>query len=199
MPVPTVRAVGPRFGPDSIFYLSSKGGADGIWKFTNGSSTELWSGSSGGVTIGPAVSADGRQVCFTFRSQGRGRLYCMTADGTDARPLAASLDVSGGASWSPEGKRLAVAADEGDGIRVFKVPVDGGLPVRLVDQQSSNPEWFPDGRFILYATAQVSASIRLGPLPQKGNHTDVLHLCRAGWSSPLRFQTAAVYTASPNS
>jgi hypothetical protein len=28
---------------------------------------------------------------------------------------------------------------------------------------------------------------------------DVLHLCRAGRVSPLRFQTAAVYTASPNS
>jgi Tol biopolymer transport system component len=75
----------------------------------------------------------------------------MNADGTNARPLAASLDVRNAPSWSADGKFIAVAAYEGDGSRVFKVPVDDGAPVRLVDEFSNWPVWSPDGSLILYA------------------------------------------------
>jgi Tol biopolymer transport system component len=46
---------------------------------------------------------------------------------------------------------IAVGAMDGRYVRVFKVPADGGTPVRLVDSVSSNPVWSPDGRFILYS------------------------------------------------
>ena len=39
--LPTARAVAPRFGPDYLLYLSSTGGADGLWKFKDGSATAL--------------------------------------------------------------------------------------------------------------------------------------------------------------
>ena len=99
-----------------------------------------------------AVSPDGLQICFSIRRQGRNGLYVMNADGTNARPLAASLDVRDTPSWSPDGKLIAVAAYEGDGSRVFKVPVDGAAPVRLLDEFSNWPVWSPDGKLILYAT-----------------------------------------------
>ena len=71
----------------------------------------------------------------------------MNANGTNVRTLAAdSFDVRGAASWSPDGKWVAVAANRGDGTRLFKIPVDGGPPVRLLDTLSFNPAWSPDGR-----------------------------------------------------
>jgi TolB protein len=75
----------------------------------------------------------------------------MAADGTGARTVAESLDVRGAPSWSPDGKWIAVAAEEGKGARLFKVPIGSGSPARLVDSVSSNPAWSPDGRFILYS------------------------------------------------
>jgi Tol biopolymer transport system component len=78
----------------------------------------------------------------------------MKADGTGIQALAESFDVRGGASWSPDGKWIAVAADQGDGTRIFKVPVDGGEPLRLMDRLSYNPVWSPDGRFIVYSEQQ---------------------------------------------
>ncbi len=57
--LPAVRAAAPRFGPDYILFLSSKGGADGLWKFKDGSDTELWKGAEGSVTAAPAISPDG--------------------------------------------------------------------------------------------------------------------------------------------
>ena len=98
-----------------------------------------------------AVSPDGLRICFPIRRQGRNVLYVMIADGTNARALAASLDVRNAPSWSADGKFIAVAAYEGDGSRVFKVPVDDGTPVRLVDEFSNWPVWSPDGSLILYA------------------------------------------------
>jgi Tol biopolymer transport system component len=150
-PVPVTRAIAPRFGPQYVVFLSSKGGAQSLWKAQGFETVELWRGSEGGVMAPAAVSPDGQRICFPIRRQGRNVLYVMNADGTNARPLAASLDVRNAPSWSPDGKFIAVAAYEGDGSRVFKVPIDDGPAVRLVDAFSNWPVWSPDGNLILYA------------------------------------------------
>jgi Tol biopolymer transport system component len=169
--LPTLRAAAPRFGPDYILYLGSKGRADGLWKLKDGSETELWKGSEGTVPYAPAISPDGAQICFAVRSEGRGQLYLMTADGTNVRRFAESLEVRTAPSWSPNGKWIAAAASEGKAYPLFKVPVDGGAPLRLVDGVNSvvsNPVWSPDGRFILYSEGQGSATVRLqGITPDK--------------------------------
>jgi Tol biopolymer transport system component len=150
--LPTARAAAPRFGRDtSLWYMASRSGADGLWRLSGGKANELWKSNQGAVVGAAAVSPDGKTVCFPVRRHGRSTLYCMAADGTRARAVAESLDVRGAASWSPDGRWIAVAAEEGKGARLFKVPVGGGSPVRLVDSVSSNPAWSPDGRFILYS------------------------------------------------
>ncbi len=168
---PTVRAAAPRFGRDYLLYLGSKGAADGLWKLKDGSETELWKGSEGGVVSAPAVSPDGTQISFVVRSEGRGRLHLMASDGTGVHRVAESLEVRGAPSWSPDGKWIAVAGSEGKANPLFKVPVDGGAPARLVDGVTSvisNPVWSPDGRFILYSEGQGSATVRLqGITPDK--------------------------------
>jgi Tol biopolymer transport system component len=148
---PNSRAHGPRFAPGYLAFLSSKGGADGLWKLEAGIAQELWKGDDGGVVAPPAISPDGRLICFSSRRRGMTGLYVMDADGTNVRTLVDSFDVRGPASWSPDGNWVAVAANVGQGSRVFKIPVAGGQPVQLVDTLSDDPLWSPDGRFILYS------------------------------------------------
>ena len=131
---PNGRALGPRFAGKYLAFQSSKGGTDGIWTLENGVARERWRADEGGVVAPPAPSPDGRLVCFSYRTRGTTRLYVMNADGTNARRLSDSLDVRGAASWSPDGAWVAVAANEGEGTRLFKVPVYGGQPVRLLDK-----------------------------------------------------------------
>jgi Tol biopolymer transport system component len=107
-------------------------------------------------------------VCFGVRRDGRSTLHCANADGTGMRALAESLDVRGAASWSPDGKWIAVAAREGAGVRVFKIPADGGPPVRLVDYVSSNPVWSPDGSFILYSGTPRARSAQMKAVTPDG-------------------------------
>jgi Tol biopolymer transport system component len=168
LPVPKSRALSPRFAAGSPLFLSSTDGRDGLWKLENGMVSELWKGSEGGVTASPSISPDGREICFSYRKRGRTGLHLMSADGTNIRALASSLDVSGAASWSPDSRCVAVAANEGEGTYVFKVPVDGGTPVRMVNKFSYSPVWSPDGKFLIYSEPlQGGASVTKAMRPDK--------------------------------
>ncbi len=123
--LPLARSAAPRFARDaSLLYLASRGGADALWRLSGDRAHEMWKPSLGSVVGAPAVSpADGR-VCVPVRRQGRSTLYCMAADGSGVRPLAEPLEVRGPASWSPDGKWLAVAAADSTGVRIFRDPIE---------------------------------------------------------------------------
>jgi Tol biopolymer transport system component len=150
-------ATNPRLGSTSLLYLSSTGVAEGLWKLENGSVTELWAAAQGGLAASPALSPDGRQICFSSRKAGATRLYVMNSDGTNVRLLTEAFEVRGAPSWSPDNKWIAVGADQGEGGRIYKLPVAGGELIRLVETLSYHPVWSPDGRFILYAGPDVGA------------------------------------------
>jgi Tol biopolymer transport system component len=163
-----VRAAAPRFGPGYLLFVSSKGGANGLWKFKDGSDTELWKGAESSVTAAPAISPDGNQICFVVRDGKLARLHMMAADGTGAHRITESLDVRDAPSWSPDGKWIAVVASEGKEQPLFKVAVDGGAPVRLVGGVNFNPVWSPDGRFIAYSESRGGPTYQLkGVTPEK--------------------------------
>jgi serine/threonine protein kinase/Tol biopolymer transport system component len=149
--IPAVRAAAPRFGPGQVLFLSSKGGADGLWSFKDGAATELWRGSEGAVFGAPDISPDGIRICFLVRREERGHLYVMAADGTGSRRIAESLDARDTPSWSRDGRWIAVVASEGKEQPLFKVSLDGGAPVRLVGGINTNPVWSPDGKVIVYS------------------------------------------------
>jgi serine/threonine protein kinase/Tol biopolymer transport system component len=155
--LPVTRAVTPRFGPEYVVFLSSKGGSQSLWKTQNSETVELWRSNDGSV-MNSAVSPDGNRISFIVRRKDKNWLYVMNADGTNARQLATSLDVRDTPSWSPDGKFIAVAAIGGDeGTQLFKVPLDGQAPTTLTNELSRLPMWSPDGSFILYAAPSQGA------------------------------------------
>jgi len=189
------RALSPRYAGDYLAFLSSKGGADGLWKVDNsGAAMELWKGGDGGVVAPPAISPDGNRICFSYRKQGRAGLYVINANGTGLTTLATSIEVQSAASWSPDGKWVAVAANEGQGTRVFKVPLDGGPPIRLRDTLSFNPVWSPDDRFIVYSEQRVSGSFEVKAMTPDGAPVVVPSMASLGSRFPLAFGTPYRFT-----
>ena len=53
-------------------------------------------------------------------------------------------------------------------MHVFKVPVNGGEPVRLVDSVSANPVWSPNGKVILYSGASRARIVPLKGVTPEG-------------------------------
>lgn len=153
--LPTMRSRAPRFGGGSLFYLSSREGADGLWSYRDGKAAEIWKGSEGALQPPAAISADGRNVAFALARDWKQQMHIMTADGTGLRPLSSDVDVRGTASWSPDGKWIVVAGSDRNGQGVFKLPVDGGPPVRIATGPFLDPVWSPKGDMIVYCGAQV--------------------------------------------
>ena len=153
--LPTVRSRAPRFGGASLFYLSSRDGADGLWSYRDGKAMEIWKSSEGGLQSPAAISADGNNVAFALARDGKQQMHVMTADGTQLHPLASDVDVRGTASWSHDGKWIVVAGSDRNGQGVFKLPVDGGTQVRIATGPFLDPVWSPQGDLIVYCGAQV--------------------------------------------
>ena len=148
-PVPSVRALGPRFGGGTLFYLSSRGGGDGLWRVENGQTSEIWKGSDGPLAEPAAVSRDGQRVAIVVRRAGRGQVTVMNADGADSRDVAPSLDVQGVVDWAPDGTSIVAGATDAEGPGVLLVPFDGKAVSRLTKGIAGSPVWSPSDNLIV--------------------------------------------------
>jgi dipeptidyl aminopeptidase/acylaminoacyl peptidase len=69
----------------------------------------------------PQFSPDGSQIAFIRAGEGAARLWVMSADGSDQRPLAQATRFG----WARGGRALLFCRG---GPRVFRVGADGGRP-----------------------------------------------------------------------
>jgi Tol biopolymer transport system component len=173
MALPTVRALAPRLAGRSLFYLSSQGTGDGLWRFEDGKAVELLKGSDEALFEPPAISVDGRQVAVILRRDGKLRLHVLSADGGDLHSLAELIDVRGSVCWSPDGKWIIAGGVDDRGLGLFKIPVDHGVPVRLVAATARDPVWSPSGDLIVYTGANVSVDAPLLAIRADGTHVDL--------------------------
>ncbi len=155
--VPNLRALAPRVGRTSLFYLSSLGSGDGLWRLQDGQATEIWKSADGPLLETPDVSPDGSRVAIVLRRNGKRQLHVLSADGAELQPIAEGIDVLGSSSWSPDSRWIVTGGSTSAGSGLFKVPLDGGMPVRLADGQALNPVWSPDGSLIVYAGTNVGS------------------------------------------
>jgi len=156
-PLPAVNALAPRFGPGPLFYLSSGGPGNGLWRYQDGQAMEVWKSSKGALLEPPGVSPDGRRVAIAVPRNGRRVLHVLSSDGAELQPLAPAIDVHGASCWSPDGQWIVVGGNDQRGPGLFKIPLGGGVPTRLVAGTAINPVWSADANLIVYAGAGSAA------------------------------------------
>src|SRR5204863_2637987 len=122
---------------------------------------EIWKGAEGTLREPAAVSPDGRRVAVALRGAGKTRLHLLSADGAELQPMTDAVDVAGSACWSPDGEWIVTGGRDSSGAGLFRIPVDGGPPVRIIAGAALNPVWSPDGSTIAYTGPIVAQD---GPL-----------------------------------
>jgi Tol biopolymer transport system component len=174
IPLTTGTVSAPRLAQDFLLYVSANGTGESIWKFANGTSTELWSGEEAQVFGAPAISSDKRWLAFSVSRQGKRLLYVMQADGAKARVVTDSLNLQGAPAWAPDGQSITTAVDDHGIPHIYRVPLDGRPPTIFVSEYSIDPAWSPDGHFVVYtgpdigttfAVRAVSPDAKARPLP----------------------------------
>jgi Tol biopolymer transport system component len=160
-------SLSPRSGPGYMLYVSRRSGRPGIWRLANGTSRELWVGSSSDSLSAPAIASDGR-IAFTAADGERSRLYVLQADGAHPTLLEDSFALRGNPAWSPDGKAIVVGVLHEGEPRLMSFPAAGGSPLPLVYEYSVDPAWSPDGQFLLYSGADVGVSFPLRAVEPDG-------------------------------
>ena len=156
--LPTVRAFAPRFGSEDLFYLSSLGSGDGLWRFRNGTAHEIWNGSEAPLQLPIAVSPVDDSLAIILRQDERNVLHILSADGAELRALSDAVDVRGSVSWSQDGAWIVTGGEDLDGQPgLFKITVEGDRVEKIVAGQALDPVWSPSGELIVYTGPQVNA------------------------------------------
>ena len=113
----------------------------------------------------PSWSPDGKRIVFSshrdrhFRSRFgiTSEIYVMDADGGNQQRLTKNRKNDWFPSWSPDGERIAFAADrKGDfaNFEIYAIDANGGNQRRLTENRVDDwsPSWSPDGERITFSS-----------------------------------------------
>ena len=150
----------PSFAADGrLYFLCDAGGSAQVWELpAGGGAPRPRSAHRDAVSFVAGSPADGGAV-FGRDSAGdeRVQLYRLEPEG-EARPLTADpRTIHAWGAFSPDGRRVACAANSRDPAHADPVVIDiaTGAATRLCEVQGPHelPGWMPDGRSVVLSTA----------------------------------------------
>ena len=123
-----------------------------LWIASEDADVQLTHGTS--IVERPRVSPDGTTILFTMGYESRANLYTIPAKGGVPKQLTYLNAFSLGGAWSPDGREVAFASNEGGRPRIWLVHADGSSPRPVASAAVSDTydiSWAP-GRRLLYQT-----------------------------------------------
>jgi len=150
----------PAFSPDGgrvAFVRHRAGEGSDIWlaRPDGTAQVNLTAVVSGGVThLSPAWSPDSGRLAFASNRGGRFRIWIMSAEGGDSRPLARTPGADLEPAWSPEGGRLAFVRQFPDGhsdLVVLELATGAERRIQFPGTEA-RPAWSPRGTLIAFAS-----------------------------------------------
>jgi hypothetical protein len=140
------RYAAPEWTPDGASLIVNGGGKLWCLPASGGTPAPIPTGSTGWVDINHAVSPDGQSLAFTA-----GPIWKVPVRGGTPEKITAAPG-NWVHAWSPDGERLALSSNRGQGLDLFSISPDGGSERRLTTSPRADdaPQYSPDGRWIYF-------------------------------------------------
>jgi Tol biopolymer transport system component len=141
-------------------------------------------GSETSVTIDIRCDAP-RQLAFVVGTGLDADVYVTASDGVGASRITTQLGSDADPAWSPDGSKIAFAAERDGNLEIYTMNANGESPVRLTNIPAADyrPAWSPDGARIAFVTAR------------DGNAE--IYVMNADGSSPVRLTSNIARDADP--
>ena len=182
------------WAPDGkIVYASDASGSADIYEMTpDGASVkQLTSGMK--RNYAPSVSPDNRFIVFHSNRSGVFQIWRMDRDGSNAVQLTFGISESNWPCFSADSKSVYYQHFEpGLSGSIWKVPIEGGAPVKVIDGFAIHPAPSPDGKWLAcWWTDKQQTRWRLALISletgQKVRLFEVATSATVQWDSPLRW------------
>lgn len=154
----------PKFMPDGSSIVASQAigrGSDLTVYSLDGKILRKLTSSAGSIDVSPSFSPDHSQIVFCSDRAGGPQIYVMSADGAGAHRVSfVSSNYCTSPVWSPKGDKLAFVCRADQGFNLFVTGIDGGNALQLTSGgNNEDPEWSPDGRYLVFSSTLGRGSI----------------------------------------
>ena len=151
----------PQWSPDStkVVYRSERDGGSSLYLYDFATQSERALTHGTDIDSGQTWSPDGKSIAFI---RNRKELHVISLDGSNDHVLAHGELDNNTIAWSPDSHWVVYVPTGPDGFsNLFAVPAAGGAEPRALTflangQTASRIAWSPDGKYILFDTAQRS-------------------------------------------
>ncbi len=194
---------------DALFSVS----ANGILLYQNRTATSIaqlvWV-DRGGRKLGllgapidqsnPQISHDGRRVLLhlTDPQSGNVDLWAYDSSGGIATRLTSGVETDADPVWSPDGRTIAFTSNPQGRADLYLMNSSGeGLPKLVLHSERSKlaTDWSPDGKFLLFRSADAESKLELWAMPISGDRRPVPFIQARYSVSDGRFSPDGRYVA----
>jgi Tol biopolymer transport system component len=155
-------------GDGRVVFTSTRSGKRGLWIYDNGSNDFVTDSDEGGLH-NPNWSSDDTRIAFA--TEHRGLKYSVSTIRPDGSDLRLVIQEGGKRPhWSTDGLWVYFTKDES----IWRVPSEGGIPVRIVDNARYPFEF---GEHLYFQRQRA-----IGRVPREGGpETQILRNVEEGW------------------
>lgn len=151
---------------DKIVYDSHASGSADIWIMDADGANQKQLTNNAYQNYASTVSPDGRYVLFHSNRTGTWQIWRANIDGSHPIQLTESDGEANLPQVSPDSHWVVYRCDG----MICKVPIDGGVPIKLTNRRSERAVFSPDGKYLgcWYWDEQKNTMSRLAIVPANG-------------------------------